>query len=245
MRLIGPSEIGQLKGRELPTHVGLIMDGNGRWASYRGLARTEGHYAAWTAAANSIRAALDFGIPWLTLYAFSSENWKRPSGDLRELFNIKRWRAGQRDFLHLAGSGVRFQIAGNLDEPRIPSDVANWLRELEDRSRGGHLTTVTVVFNQGGQDDILQAARAIARDGIGPMTAEAFRKYLSAPDAPDIDLLIRTGGEFRISNFQIWRLAYAELLFTDTLFPDFTQGHFASALADYSGRHRRFGNVTL
>ena len=243
MRLLEPHEC-QRQVNPSPLHVGIIMDGNGRWAKYRGLKRTEGHFAAWRAVISCIGAALDQKLETLTLYAFSPENWNRPPKDIEELFNIHRWKEGQRGFEGLADRGVRFVVLGDLEEERIPKSVKSWLTHLEKYSRSGARLSVYVALNDGGRQDLFRAARK-AQDSQATMRDESdFRELLDHPELPDLDLVIRTGGECRISNFQLWRIAYSELLFTDTLFPDFTAGHFVSALNEYSSRRRRYGQIS-
>ena len=219
------------------------MDGNGRWAQRRGLRRTQGHAAGEEALWDVVDGALELGIKWLTVYAFSTENWKRPIDEVRFLMNFNREiLTRRRDGLH--AEGVRIRFAGRRDW-RVPRRL---LREQDESmaltSRNRRLT-LTFAFNYGGRAEIIDAVKAMMEDGVkaGDVSEKVLRRYLYEPDMPDPDLVIRTSGEYRISNFLLWELAYSELVFTPVLWPDFRKEHLADAIREYQDRDRRFGGV--
>jgi len=227
----------------IPVHVGCVMDGNGRWAQRRGLRRTQGHAAGEEALWDVVDGALELGIKWLTVYAFSTENWKRPIDEVRFLMNFNREiLTRRRDGLH--AQGVRIRFAGRRDW-RVPRRL---LREQDESmaltSRNRRLT-LTFAFNYGGRAEIIDAVKAMMEDGVkaGDVSEKVLRRYLYEPDMPDPDLVIRTSGEYRISNFLLWELAYSELVFTPVLWPDFRKEHLADAIREYQDRDRRFGGV--
>jgi undecaprenyl diphosphate synthase len=231
----------------VPAHVAVVMDGNGRWAQQRGLKRTEGHAAGEEALFDTVDGALDIGLRWLTVFAFSTENWRRPLDEVRFLMGFnERLLVKRRDDLHQRGVRVRF-IGGR--HGRVPARVRRRIEETEELTHRNRRMTLTFAFNYGGRAEIAEAARAIAfRVADGSLRPEKvderlLARHLYAPDMPDPDLLVRTSGEFRISNYLLWQLAYAELYFTDILWPDFRKEHLFEAIADYQNRTRRFGSV--
>ncbi len=231
----------------MPAHVAVIMDGNGRWAQQRGLKRTDGHSAGEEALFDTVDGALDIGLSWLTVFAFSTENWRRPLDEVRFLMNFnERLLTARRDDLRDRGVRVRFigRRAG-----RVPARVRRRIEETEAMTRANRRLTLTFAFNYGGRAELVDAMRGIARDvaagRIDPARIDerSVRRHLYAPDMPDPDLLVRTSGEFRISNYLLWELAYSELVFTDVLWPDFRRTHLVDAIAEYQQRERRFGSV--
>jgi undecaprenyl diphosphate synthase len=231
----------------LPRHVAIVMDGNGRWATQRGLKRTEGHAAGEHALFDTVEGALDIGLEWMTVYAFSTENWRRPVDEVRYLMNFnERLLLRRRDELHERGVRVRF--IGRRGG-RVPGRLRRQITDAEELTRDNKTMTLTFAFNYGGRAELVDAARAIGRDvaegRLDPdkITDGTVARHLYAPDMPDPDLLVRTSGEFRISNYLLWELAYAELVFTDVLWPDFRREHLFDAIAEYQRRERRFGTV--
>lgn len=224
-------------------HIACIMDGNGRWAQARGLHRIAGHAAGEKAILNFIDAALEYQIPWVSLYAFSTENWTRPKAEVAFLmkFNSNVIRRHGRRF-HQRGVRVRY-LGG--DHPRIPRSLWSEMRMIEQLTQDNRRMTLTMAFNHGGRSEIVEAVRRIVADEV-PETEVSERlvaNYLQYPDMPDPDLVVRTAGEHRLSNFSLWRCAYSELVFTETLWPDFAYEDFVSALDEYRRRTRTFGNI--
>ena len=231
------------KGR-LPVHVACVMDGNGRWAARRGLPRTEGHAAGETALLDAVEGALELGIPWLTMYAFSTENWRRPADEVRYLMGFNEsLLVRRRDELH--DKGVRIRFAGRRDR-RVPKRVVRRMDESASLTADNRRMTLTMAFNYGGRAEIVDAVRELVADGVDlrRINERAIRSRLYYPDQPDPDLVIRTSGEYRISNFLLWQLAYSELVFDDVLWPDFRRGHLFAAVHDFQRRQRRYGGVT-
>ena len=227
----------------LPTHVACVMDGNGRWATARGLKRTEGHAAGETALFDTVEGALDIGLGWLTVYAFSTENWRRPADEVRFLMGFnERLLLSRRDELH--DKGVRVRFIGRRDW-RVPKRVQRHIDDTEELTRRNRGMTLTFAFNYGGRAEIVDAVQALVRDGVAPdkVSERAIRSRLYAPDMPDPELVVRTSGETRISNFLLWELAYSELVFTEVLWPDFRREHLFEAIREYQRRERRFGGV--
>ena len=231
----------------MPAHVAVVMDGNGRWAQQRGLKRTEGHAAGEEALFDTVDGALDIGLKWLTVYAFSTENWRRPLDEVRFLMNFnERLLLTRRDDLNERGVRVRF--IGRRGG-RVPGRVRRRIEETEALTAGNRRLTLTFAFNYGGRAEIVDAVRAIAQgaaDGkIDPAKVDerTIARHLYAPDMPDPDLLVRTSGEFRISNYLLWELAYSELVFTDVLWPDFRTKDLVAAIAEYQRRDRRYGAI--
>jgi undecaprenyl diphosphate synthase len=219
------------------------MDGNGRWAEKRGLPRTEGHTAGEQALYEVVDAALELGVKWLTVYAFSTENWKRSPDEVRWLLNFNEQSLlRRRDELH--DRGVRIRFAGRRDW-RVPRRLIRRMDEAIDLTRRNKKLTFTVAFNYGGRAEIVDAVRAIAAEGVAPdkIDEKTIARHLYDPQMPDADLVIRTSGEYRVSNFLLWQLAYSELVFTDVLWPDFGRDHLIEAIREYQQRDRRFGGV--
>ena len=230
----------------LPRHVAIIMDGNGRWARSRHLPRAAGHVAGVSAVRATVRAAADIGLQYLTLYAFSSENWKRPPTEVNHLMGL--FRSYFRDDIEeLAARNVRIRIIGN--RARVENDIRAMIEEGERRTANNTGLTLTFAFDYGSQEEIAAAAREMAlaasRGELDPdkITPEFFAQHLSTAGIPDPDLVIRTSGERRLSNFLLWQSAYAELVFVETLWPDFSRKQFIDALEAYARRERRFGSV--
>jgi undecaprenyl diphosphate synthase len=232
-----------LDADRIPEHVACVMDGNGRWATRRGLKRTEGHAAGEAALFDTVEGALELGIRWLTVYAFSTENWRRPAEEVRYLMGFnERLLLERRQELHEAGVRVRF--IGRRDW-RVPKRVARRIDETTELTAGNRRMTLTFAFNYGGRAEIIDAVRALVAEGVAAekITEKAIRSRLYAPDMPDPDLMVRTSGEHRISNYLLWELAYSELVFTDVLWPDFRREHLFEAVREYQRRSRRFGAV--
>jgi len=228
-----------MKLEKIPVHVGIIMDGNGRWAKKRGLPRIEGHKKGAEVAEKIISFAKELGIKYITLYAFSTENWKRPKEEVNFLFTLM-YQYILTKLEKLLTNDIRFKVIGRIDE--LPDFLKEGFRDIERKT--AHCSSMTAVFavNYGGRQEIVDAVKKIVEKGE-PVTEEAIAKNLYFPELPDVDLIIRTSGEMRISNFLLWRASYAELWFTKTLWPDFTEEEFLEAIKDYSKRERRFGGV--
>jgi undecaprenyl diphosphate synthase len=239
----GVSLLDGLDADRIPQHVACVMDGNGRWATQRGLKRTDGHAAGEEALFDAVEGALELGIRWLTVYAFSTENWKRPVDEVRFLMGFNRdiLRRRRRE---LHDRGVRVRFAGRRDW-RVPRRLLAEQDETVALTAANRRMTLTFAFNYGGRAEIIDAVKAMMADGVpaGDVTEKVLRRYLYFPDMPDPDLVVRTSGEYRISNFLLWELAYSELVFTDVLWPDFRRQHLAEAVAEYQRRDRRFGGV--
>jgi undecaprenyl diphosphate synthase len=229
-----------------PRHVAIIMDGNGRWAAARGLPRSEGHRRGVEALRKTVRAAGELGIGILTIFSFSSENWLRPPAEIRELMGLLR-RFIRNDLAELHGSNVKVRVIG--DRAGLDPEIRRLLEEAEDLTRDNSGLVLVVAFNYGARQEIARAVRGIAEDvkrgGIAPeaVTAELIASRLDAPDLPDPDVIIRTSGEQRLSNFLLWQAAYSELVFVPTYWPDFDRAALENALAEYRRRERRFGGL--
>ena len=231
----------------IPAHVGIVMDGNGRWAENRNLPRTKGHEAGERALFDTVEGALDVGLKYLTVYAFSTENWRRPKSEVRFLMNFNRGLLRRRrDELH--DRGVRVRFMGRRDW-RVPRSVVREMEEAENLTRDNTRMQLVIAFNYGGRTEVVDAVKELLADHdqgklrgerISP---ESIARRLYLPDVPDPDLVIRTSGEMRISNYLIWEAAYAELWFTPVLWPDFNREHLFEAIRDYQKRDRRFGGV--
>jgi len=227
-------------------HVAIIMDGNGRWATGRGLPRTLGHRKGIDAVQRTIDAAIDLGVGYLTLFGFSTENWRRPIFEVGELMKLLRlFLRGELRALH--NKGVRLRFIG--DRARLAPDIVDLLEESETLTRANTRLNLTVALSYGARQEITEAARRVARDVAAGVLApeaideDAFAARLFTADLPDPDLIIRTSGEQRISNFLLWQAAYAELIFVDTLWPDFGHAELEAALAEFRRRERRYGAV--
>jgi undecaprenyl diphosphate synthase len=222
------------------------MDGNGRWAKARHLPRVAGHRQGAEAVRKTVRAAGELGIEALTLYAFSSENWRRPADEIADLMGLLRHYL-RRELEEIAKGGVRLKIIG--DYSRFDADLVNMLENACERTKGNDRLTFTLALNYGSQDELIRAVRSLAQEAkagrIDPDTidAGAIEERLDTHDLPPLDLLIRTSGEKRLSNFLLWQAAYAELLFVETLWPDFDGAALAEAVADFGRRERRYGGL--
>jgi len=239
----GPEAVAE-DGGAVPRHVAVIMDGNGRWAQARGLPRVAGHRQGAEAARKVLRAAGEAGVECLTLYAFSSENWRRPEAEINDLMGLLRFYIGaELNALHK--EGIRLKILG--DHKAFRADVAKMVDQAVERTAGNGRMTLAVALNYGGRGELVRAAqRLAARAAAGTLAPAsiddaAIEAELDTAGLPPLDLLIRTSGEHRLSNFLLWQAAYAELLFVDTLWPDFDEEAFRGALAAFAGRQRRFG----
>ncbi|HVL03969.1 MAG TPA: polyprenyl diphosphate synthase [Acidimicrobiales bacterium] len=229
--------------RRVPTHVGCVMDGNGRWAQKRGLPRIEGHAAGEEALFEAVEGALDLGLGWLTVYAFSTENWKRPADEVRYLMQFNEGiLTRRRNELH--ERGVRIRFVGRRDW-RVPRRLMRRMDEALELTSGNSTMTLTIAFNYGGRAEIVDAVRALVAAGTpaAKIDERAIRRHLYDPTMPDPDLVVRTSGEHRISNFLLWELAYSELVFTDVLWPDFRREHLFEAVREFQRRDRRYGGV--
>jgi undecaprenyl diphosphate synthase len=228
----------------VPSHVAIIMDGNGRWAARRSLPRLAGHRAGVEAVRRTIRATMEAGISWLTLYAFSSENWRRPAAEVTDLTGLLRHFL-RNEVAELDSHGVRLRVIG--DRARFDGDIQTELAAAERRTAGNDRLNLVVALSYGGRAEIVAAARAAAeaaRAGtLDPVALDEvmFAGWLSTAEIPDPDLIIRTSGEQRLSNFLLWQSAYAELVFLDVLWPDFGPEHFGEAMAEFNRRERRYG----
>jgi undecaprenyl diphosphate synthase len=232
---------------DLPAHVAIIMDGNGRWAKSRGLPRTAGHKRGADAVKRVVKSAGNLGIAYLTLFGFSSENWQRPESEVRDLLGLLRFYL-ENDIAELVTNGIRLNVIG--DRTRLPPDTVKLIENAEARTRANTNMVLTIALSYGSRQEIVSAARALASDSVAgrlrteDITEEAFAARLFTAGTPDPDLLIRTSGEQRISNFLLWQLAYSEMVFTETLWPDFSQKDLEDAIATYRSRERRYGAVT-
>jgi undecaprenyl diphosphate synthase len=227
-----------------PAHVAIIMDGNGRWAKKRGLPRIAGHKNGAEAVRRAVAASVELGIKYLTLFGFSSENWKRPAGEIDDLMGLLRhYLRGEIAELHK--NGVRVRVIGERD--KLAPDIVTLIENAENLTRGNERLHLSIALNYGGRAEIALAARAIAAQAAsgalkpGDVDEDCVARHLFTSDIPDPDLLLRTSGEQRISNFLLWQMAYAELVFTETLWPDFAKDDLEKALQDYHGRERRYG----
>jgi undecaprenyl diphosphate synthase len=230
-------------GPELPEvarSVAIILDGNARWARRRGLPIAAGHRAGTRALRRTVEAAIDLGVETLTVYAFSTENWSRPREEVDLLMEIFG-ETIERELPDLVSQGVRVRFLGRRD--RAPESLRERMDALEEETRSSERLNLWIAFDYGGRDELVQAVRRLVESGIDPREVDenALAAHLYSPDLPDPDLLIRTSGEVRISNFLLWQLAYSELVFVETLWPDFGHADLLAALAEYAGRRRRFG----
>jgi undecaprenyl diphosphate synthase len=222
---------------EIPQAVAIVMDGNGRWAASHGVSVAEGHRAGSRALRPVVETALDLGVESLAVYAFSTENWARPVDEVEALMDIFG-ETIDRELGDLAAQGVRTRFVGRRD--RAPDWLRAKMAELEAATADKSRLSLWIAFDYGGRAELVEAARRIAEEGVDVDEA-TFAQYLYAPDMPDPDLVIRTSGELRVSNFLLWQSAYAEFVFTETLWPDFGPDEFRAAIEDYASRRRRFG----
>ena len=242
----GEADAAQAADLKVPRHLAIIMDGNGRWAKARGLPRTAGHKQGAEAARRAVRAAGEMGIECLTLYAFSSENWRRPADEISDLTGILRFYI-QRELETLHREGVRIKVLG--DHRAFAPDVARMIDRAIERTAGNRCMTVAVALNYGARGELVRAMQAIGRkvaDGVVDPEAideSAIEAELDTRDLPPLDLMIRTSGEHRLSNFLLWQAAYAELVFVETLWPDFDAEVLRQALGEFTRRERRYGGL--
>lgn len=233
-------------GGNIPAHIGIVMDGNGRWAVSRGLKRSEGHRAGVESLKRCLPALLRLGVKFCTFYVFSTENWKRPREEVQFLMDLILEYA-KEDRSEFIRQGIRVIPIGRWKE--MPRQVVQALSRLSLDTAGGDKLTVLLAVNYGGRQEIIDAAKHLALSYEGRKKEllaageEEFRQFLYEPTAPDVDLVIRTSGEMRLSNFLLWRAAYAELVFTDVLWPDFGPADLYKSIIEYQGRERRFGDV--
>ncbi|MDO9415414.1 isoprenyl transferase [Pararhizobium sp.] len=231
----------------LPAHVAIIMDGNGRWANARGLPRTMGHRKGVEAVREAVRTASSLGISYLTLFAFSSENWSRPETEVSDLMGLLKMFI-RRDLADLHRENIRVRVIG--DKENLRSDILPLLLEAEETTRNNTSTTLTIAFNYGSRDEIARAVQKLAAEvaegrlKAADLTVERINSSLDTAGIPDPDLIIRTSGEERLSNFLLWQAAYSEFVFVPELWPDFSRETFLAALEKYASRERRFGGVT-
>lgn len=232
----------QEKEASIPKHVAIIMDGNGRWAKQKNMPRTAGHKEGLTVAKKIVKEASRLGIKYVTLYTFSTENWKRTQDEVGFLMNLIRGHL-RAEFQFYKENGIRIEHIGDLSG--LPEDVQSEI--IKATQETAHFTGLTVVLaiNYGGKNEIIRGINKFIqdKDKVDCLTEDNLNKYFDIPDLPDVDLMIRTGGELRISNFLLWQAAYAELMFTDTLWPDYTEEEFRKNIENFAGRNRRFGAV--
>ncbi|HET7408070.1 MAG TPA: isoprenyl transferase [Mycobacteriales bacterium] len=236
----------QLTRERVPRHVAIVMDGNGRWARARGLPRTRGHEEGESSLFDVVEGAIEVGVKWLSAYAFSTENWKRSPDEVRFLMGFNRdVIRRRRDEMH--AMGVRVRWAGR--RPRLWRSVVRELEVAEEMTRHNDVLTLTMCVNYGGRSEIADAAAALARDvaagKVNPDRVDdrVLARYLDEPDMPDVDLFVRSSGEQRTSNFLLWQSAYAEMVFQDTLWPDYDRTHLWAAIEEYAQRERRYGKA--
>jgi undecaprenyl diphosphate synthase len=228
----------------LPEHIAIIMDGNGRWAAQRHLPRVEGHRAGIDAVRDTVETAARLGIKVLTLYAFSIENWKRPAAEISTLMMLLK-RYLRSELKTLLTNDIRFRVIGRMDE--LADDIQDELRAAMDRTANDSGMLFNIALNYGGRAEIVDAARRAIEAGIRPadLDEQRFASFLYTAGQPDPDLLIRTSGEMRVSNYLLWQIAYAEIYVTETLWPDFRRRHLLEAVLAYQKRERRYGGITI
>ena len=232
----------------IPRHIAIIMDGNGRWAERRGLPRTVGHKNGVEAVRSAVRAAGELGVEYLTLYSFSTENWSRPQGEVAELFSLLRHFI-RRDLAELHENNVVIKVIGEQDN--VPNDILQLLSDAKALTAENTGQTLVIAFNYGSRTEIVSAAKRLARQisegkiGLEDIDEAAFSSALSTDGVPDPDLLIRTGGELRISNFLLWQIAYSELVFLDCLWPDFGESDLIKAVEVFNCRTRTYGGLSM
>jgi undecaprenyl diphosphate synthase len=228
----------------IPSHVGVIMDGNGRWAQLRGLPRVEGHRVGAERAKEIIEFSAEIGIKCLTLYTFSTENWQRPSSEVSMLMRLLEIYL-KKELSVLVDRDIVFKVIGEIW--RLPKNIRALIQETEEKTAANKGMTLVTALSYSGRNEILRALKRAAAAGcnIGELTEDAFAGYLDTEGLPSPDLIIRTSGERRLSNFFLWQSAYAELYFTDTLWPDFDRSEMMLAIQDFQGRERRFGAISV
>lgn len=232
-----------LNGR-IPKHIGIIMDGNGRWAASRGLPRIEGHRRGVERTKEVIEVSAEIGLKALTLFAFSTENWRRPSSEVTTLMKLFELYL-KKEIGNLMKHGIVFKTIGDLW--RLPEGLQSVIRDTEEKTSYNKGMVLVAAWSYSGRNEILRAVKKMLYSGITPeeLTEDMFASYLDTSGLPDPDLIIRTSGEMRISNFLLWQSAYSEFYFTDTLWPDFSKDEFRLAIQDYQGRERRFGAIPV
>jgi undecaprenyl diphosphate synthase len=235
--------VDQVNFANLPVHVAVIMDGNGRWAAQRHLPRVEGHRAGIDAVRDTVETAARLGIKVLTLYAFSVENWKRPAAEVGTLMMLLK-RYLRSELRTILANDIRFRVIGRMEA--LGSDIQDELNHAIDRTRGNSGMLFNIALNYGGRAEIVDAARRAIQAGIRPedLDEDQFARFLYTAGQPDPDLLVRTSGEMRVSNYLLWQIAYAEIYVTDTLWPDFRRRHLIEAVLAYQKRERRYGGIT-
>ena len=235
-------KIEEIKSGGLPEHVAVIMDGNGRWAKQRGLSRSHGHKEGLNSAKRIVAAAASLGIKYITLYTFSTENWKRTQDEFGYLMTLIKGHL-RSEFQFYKDNGIKIEHIGDLTG--LPKDVQNEILNAKKDTEHFSGTTCVLAINYGSRDGIVRGIRKITENSIKPeeITEEFISKSLDIKDLPDVDLMIRTGGEQRLSNFLLWQCAYAEFIFTDTLWPDYTESEFLENITEFQKRTRRFGAV--
>jgi len=241
-------DLDRIDPERIPHHIGLILDGNGRWANQRGLPRTAGHLAGEEALFDTVEGALQIGVGWLTAFTFSTENWERDDEEVEFLmwFN-EDLLTRRRDDLH--AQGVRMRFAGDMSDARIPDRNRKHMAEAEELTAGNDRLQLVFAFNYGARREISDAARGVAEEvaagRLDPadVDEDSLRRHLYIPEMPDLDLVIRSSGEMRLSNFLLWQAAYAELYFPGILWPDFDRHALLDAVVEYQSRHRRFGGA--
>ncbi len=228
----------------IPGHIGIIMDGNGRWAELRGLPRIEGHRRGVDRSKEIIEISTELGLKALTLYAFSTENWRRPSSEVTTLMRLLELYL-KKELNAMLKNDVVFKVIGDI--PRLPGYIQDIIRETEAKTSSNKGMTLVTALSYSGRNEIVRAVRKTLSLGLKPdeLTEDVFASYLDTAGLPPPDLIIRTSGEMRISNFLLWQAAYSELYFTDTLWPDFTKDEFLLAVQDYQKRERRFGAISV
>ena len=231
-----------LKIKQMPQHIAIIMDGNGRWAKKHNLPRQEGHKKGSVSAQRIVELFVEYKIPFLTLYAFSTENWNRPKMEVDGLFSLLDIRLDE-GLQFALGNWVRFRHLGKLD--KLPHKIQDKIKEAHELTKNNDAITVCMAFNYGSRDEIVEAMKSIVRDHVKAqdINERLINRYLYTDGIPDPDLIIRTGGEMRLSNFLLWQAAYTEIYFTDVLWPDFDKEELDKALIAYSKRTRRFGKL--
>jgi len=237
------SLVNQIDFSRLPRHIAIIMDGNGRWAEKKNLPRVEGHRAGSKSVREAVETAARLGIKYLTLYAFSKENWKRPRREIQTLWSLLRDYLRKEDKV-LMKNRFRLKVIGQRD--KVPSSVKSELERVEEKTKDFDRLTIILALNYGGRDEIVDAVKRIFREkenDIESLDEEKFSHYLYTNHIPDPDLLIRTSGELRVSNFLLWQIAYSEIWITQVFWPDFRKKHMLQALVDYQKRERRFGDI--
>ena len=249
MRALGPARgvacnvMVSIDSKAVPKHVACVMDGNGRWAEQRGLPRIEGHKMGEHALIDTIEGALELGVEWLTVYAFSTENWKRPPDEVKFLIGFNEEILTRRQH-ELHEKDVQIRFVGR-DDWRVPKRLTKRMNEASELTRNNKTLKFTIAFNYGGRAEIVDAMKSLMKTGISAdkVDEKMIARHLYDPQMPEVDLMVRTSGEFRTSNFLLWQLAYSEMLFTDTLWPDFDRNDLASAIEEFQNRSRRYGGV--